>query len=180
MTGRTTACNGWVTGEGALGEEMARVYLSSTLADLRRERQAVMEWLVAAGHQPVDSYLPGSDTVRDSCLDDVDKSDLYVLIAGYRYGFQPPQDNPDGLSITHLEFRRAGQSGKPRTPDRQRQHNREKHDRRLLSPSCSHPGCRDRRQPGACHPERKWGWAHHGGRAYALIATGWFRSCARR
>ena len=73
-----------------------------------------MEWLVAAGHQPVHSYLPDSDTVRDSCLDDVDKSDLYVLIAGYRYGFRPPQDNLEGLSITHLEFQRAGQSGKPR------------------------------------------------------------------
>ena len=34
--------------------------------------------------------------------------DLYVLIAGHRYGFQPPEDNPEGLSITQLEFRRAG------------------------------------------------------------------------
>ena len=93
---------------------MAKVYVSSTVADLRRERRAVMEWLVAAGHQPVHSYLPNSDTVRDSCLDDVDTSDLYVLILGHRYGFRPLQDNPEGLSITHLEFRRAGQSGKPR------------------------------------------------------------------
>ena len=93
---------------------MARVYVSSTVADLRRERRAVMEWLVAAGHQPVHSYLPDSDAVRDSCLDDVDTSDLYVLILGHRYGFRPPRDNPEGLSITHLEFRGAGQSRKPR------------------------------------------------------------------
>src|SRR5262249_24540479 len=53
-------------------------------------------------------------TVRDSCLDDVDTCDLYVLILGHRYGFQPPEDNPEQLSITHLEFRRAGQSGKLR------------------------------------------------------------------
>jgi len=38
----------------------------------------------------------------------------YVLILGHRYGFQPPQDNPEGLSITHLEFRRAGECGIPR------------------------------------------------------------------
>lgn len=44
----------------------------------------------------------------------MDSCDLYVLIAGHRYGFQPPDNNPEGLSITHLEFRRAGQSGKPR------------------------------------------------------------------
>jgi Domain of unknown function (DUF4062)/Tetratricopeptide repeat len=93
---------------------MARVYISSTVADLKRERRAVMDWLVAAGHQPVHSYQPNSDTVRDACLDDVDTCDLYVLIAGHRYGFQPTEDNPEGLSITQLEFRRAGQSGIPR------------------------------------------------------------------
>jgi hypothetical protein len=93
---------------------MAKVYVSSTVADLEAERQAVVDWLVAAQHQIVHSYRPNSDTVRDSCLDDVDTCDLYVLVLGHRYGFQPPQDNPAGLSITHLEFRRAGQSGKPR------------------------------------------------------------------
>src|SRR6266480_1956037 len=93
---------------------MARVYVSSTIADLEQERRAVIDWLLAAQHQPVHSYRPNSDTVRDSCLDDVDVCDLYVLILGHRYGFQPPTNNPEGLSITHLEFRRAGQSGKPR------------------------------------------------------------------
>src|SRR5215469_10676403 len=93
---------------------MAKVYVSSTIADLKPERQAVLDWLRAARHQAVDSYLPDSDTVRDSCLDDVGTCDLYVLILGHRYGFQPEDDNPDGLSITHLEFRRAGQCGIPR------------------------------------------------------------------
>jgi Domain of unknown function (DUF4062) len=93
---------------------MAKVYVSSTIADLQRERQAAYEWLRKARHQAVDSYLPDSDTVRVSCLADVDTCDLYVLILGHRYGFQPPEDNPEGLSITHLEYRRAGQAGIPR------------------------------------------------------------------
>ena len=93
---------------------MAKVYLSSTIADLEAERRVVTGWLVAAQHQVVHSYRPSSDTVRDGSLDDVDTCDLYVLILGHRYGFQPPEDNPDGLSITHLEFRRAGQSRKRR------------------------------------------------------------------
>src|ERR1700730_18241531 len=93
---------------------MARVYVSSTIADLRRERRAVMDWLVAAQHQVVHSYRPNGETVRDSCLEDVDTCDLYVLILGHRYGFQPADENPEGLSITHLEFRRAGQSSVPR------------------------------------------------------------------
>ena len=96
------------------GVMVARVYVSSTVADLRAERAAVFDWLRLARHQAIESYLPDSDTVRDSCLDDVAACDLYVLIAGHRYGFQPPSDNPDGLSITQLEFRRAGEAGIPR------------------------------------------------------------------
>jgi len=88
--------------------------VSSTIADLQSERAAVLEWLRLARHQAVDSYLPDSDTVRDSCLKDVGTCDLYVLIVGHRYGFQPPKDNPEGLSITQLEFRRAGECGIPR------------------------------------------------------------------
>jgi Domain of unknown function (DUF4062) len=93
---------------------MAKVYVSSTIADLKQERQAVMDWLRGARHQAVDSYLPDSDTVRDSCLDDVAGCDLYVLVLGHRYGFQPADGNPEGLSITQLEFRRAGECGLPR------------------------------------------------------------------
>jgi hypothetical protein len=93
---------------------LARVYVSSTVADLAGERRAVLDWLRLARHQAVDSYLPDGESVRDSCLDDVGSCDLYVLIVGHRYGFQPPQGNPEGLSITHLEFRRAGECGIPR------------------------------------------------------------------
>jgi hypothetical protein len=93
---------------------MARVYVPSTIFDLRRERQAVIDWLVTAGHQVVHSYRPNSETMRASCLDDVATCDLYVLVLGHRYGFQPPDDNPEKLSITRLEFRRAGESGIPR------------------------------------------------------------------
>jgi tetratricopeptide (TPR) repeat protein len=93
---------------------MAKVYVSSTVLDLKAERRAVMEWLRAARHQAVDSYLPDSETVRDSCLDDVDTCDLYVLILGHRYGSQLEEENPEKLSITHMEFRRAGISGIPR------------------------------------------------------------------
>ena len=93
---------------------MAKVYVSSTISDLTEERRVVLDWLRLARHQAVDSYLPDSDTVRDSCLEDVGACDLYVLILGHRYGFQPSDDNPEDLSITQLEFRRAGECGIPR------------------------------------------------------------------
>ena len=43
---------------------MAKVYVSSTVADLKRERQAVIDWLVAAEHQPVHSYRPAGTPCR--------------------------------------------------------------------------------------------------------------------
>ena len=127
MVRRAALCDRWVTGwyrcrarglaaggaRGA-GVMVARVYVSSTVADLRAERAAVFDWLRLARHQAIESYLPDSDTVQGSCLDDVAACDLYVLIAGHRYGFRPPSDNPEGLSITQLEFRRAGEAGIPR------------------------------------------------------------------
>ena len=39
---------------------MAKVYLSSTLLDLKPEREAVTRWLIAANHQPVHSYVADS------------------------------------------------------------------------------------------------------------------------
>jgi hypothetical protein len=88
---------------------MAKVYISSTVADLRAERRIAIDWLVQAGHQPIHSYRPDSDTVRESCLSDIEDCDLYLLILGHRYGFQPEEDNPEKLSITHLEYRKARQ-----------------------------------------------------------------------
>src|SRR5919109_76493 len=72
---------------------MAKVYVSSTLLGLKAERQAVLDWLIAAEHQPVHSYVPDSETVRESCLEDVGGCDIYVLILGHRYGYQPERDN---------------------------------------------------------------------------------------
>ena len=67
---------------------MAKVYVSSTIADLERERRVVLDWLRLARHQAVGSYLPGGEVVRDGCLADVAGCDLYVLVLGHRYGFQ--------------------------------------------------------------------------------------------
>ena len=41
--------------------ELAKVYVSSTIADLTEERRAVLDWLRLARHQAVDSYLPDSE-----------------------------------------------------------------------------------------------------------------------
>jgi len=89
---------------------MAVVYLSSTLLDLKAERAAVADWL-GKNHQVKHSYVADDESVVKSCLDDIKACDVYVLILGFRLGFVPPIDNPEGLSITQLEYRQAGRLG---------------------------------------------------------------------
>jgi hypothetical protein len=58
----------------------------------------------------------GEDAPVDSFLDDVASCDLYIGILGLRYGYIPTETsaNPHQLSITELEYRRAGECGIPR------------------------------------------------------------------
>lgn len=93
---------------------MAKIYLSATRLDLATECTVIKHWLVDAGHEPVDSYIPDSQPIMESCLADIDRCDLYVLILGHRYGSRPQKENPENLSITQLEFRHAGQRNIPR------------------------------------------------------------------
>jgi len=61
-----------------------------------------------------DSALPAG-TVIDSSLQKVRESAAYVGIIGARYGNIPDsaEHNPEGLSLTHLEFREARDLGRP-------------------------------------------------------------------
>lgn len=95
---------------------MTRVYISSSQLDLHHERITVAKWLDDNGLEPVDSYRPSSGPLVQTCLDDVASCDLVVLLLGYRRGHVPPEDNPEALSITRLEFRHALARGIPVVP----------------------------------------------------------------
>jgi hypothetical protein len=88
------------------------VMLSSTFKDLAEHREAVRRALMGQRLLPIamedDAALPGKDLISAS-LSKVDEADAYVGLISYRYGQAPvdAQRNPDGLSLTELEFRRA-------------------------------------------------------------------------
>lgn len=88
-----------------------RVYLSSTFEDLRAYRTAVFDALEKAGLDVarMEAYTAADERPLDRCLDDVARSEIYVGIFGWRYGYEPPvgHGNPDGNSITELEYRQA-------------------------------------------------------------------------
>jgi hypothetical protein len=92
------------------------VYISSTYNDLREYRESVYRVLRGLGHDVVamENFVASDQRPLDQCLAEVAASDLYIGILAYRYGYVPESDNPDGISITQLEYRHASALGLPR------------------------------------------------------------------
>ncbi len=85
---------------------MALVYLSSTFRDLEPERRAAYQAIRRLRHDAIamEDYIAADERPLDRCLADVRRSDIYVGLLGWRYGYVPPSRN---RSITELEFREA-------------------------------------------------------------------------
>lgn len=96
---------------------MATIYLSSTYADLKDYRRIVVEALRKSTYHVIamEEYVAKDERPFETCLMDVEKADIYVGLFGFRYGYIPPahHQNPNGLSITELEFLHAQKLKKP-------------------------------------------------------------------
>jgi len=92
-----------------------KVYVSSTFKDLIEHRSAVKTTLERAQFdvECMEKYPAFDERPVDKCLADVADCDYYVLVLAWRYGYQPKDDNPKKLSITHLEYQQALKLGKP-------------------------------------------------------------------
>ena len=57
----------------------------------------------------MEDYAAADERPLDLCLRDVAQSDIYVGLYAWRYGYIPPlkHGNPEGRSITELEYRKA-------------------------------------------------------------------------
>lgn len=95
-----------------------RVYLSSTFVDLKDFREKVLERLRRAQSVVVamEDYAAFDARPADKCLADVASCDIYIGVLGRRYGYVPLDDNPEQLSITEMEYRRAGNPGPGKPP----------------------------------------------------------------
>jgi tetratricopeptide (TPR) repeat protein len=95
---------------------MASIYISSTFADLEPYRRAVYDQLHKMKHTVVsmEDYTAGDQRPLDKCLEDVAACDIYVGIFAWRYGYIPKEGNPEGHSITELEYRKATETSKER------------------------------------------------------------------
>jgi tetratricopeptide (TPR) repeat protein len=96
---------------------VVKIYISSTFEDLKEYREAVYRALRKMRHDVIamEDYVATDQRPIQKCLEDVASCDIYIGIFAWRYGFIPEdkKDNPNGLSITELEYRKAKEKGIP-------------------------------------------------------------------
>jgi hypothetical protein len=102
--------SGYVVGMPA--HRRLQVFISSTYTDLKEERQAAVEAVLAAGHIPagMELFAAGSKSQLDTIKKWIDESDVYMLVLGHRYGSIEPESKK---SYTHVEYDYAITKGKP-------------------------------------------------------------------
>ncbi len=90
-------------------EKKYQVFVSSTYADLKEERQKVIQALIEMGYIPAGMELfPAFDLEQLAFIKRIiDDSDYYLLIIGGRYGSL----TPDGISYTEEEYNYAISKG---------------------------------------------------------------------
>lgn len=90
-----------------------KVYISSTYSDLKEYRQQVISFF---GKKTVkenfdllsmEGYVADNMEPAMECINDVKDCNIYILIIANRYGFIPPANNPDSISITEIEYNTA-------------------------------------------------------------------------
>jgi hypothetical protein len=89
-----------------------QVFVSSTYQDLKSERQAAVEAILAAGHIPagMELFTAGDESQMEVIRQWIDESDVFLLILGARYG---SLDATSGKSYTQLEYEYAISRSKP-------------------------------------------------------------------
>jgi len=94
---------------------MAKVFVSSTFNDLQEYREKIYRALRRAGHEDVTAefYSTKREPTVARRLALLASCDLYVGIFAWRYGPIPSENNPEGFSITEMEYREALDLGKP-------------------------------------------------------------------
>ncbi len=83
-----------------------QVFVSSTYADLKEERQAAVQAILDAGHIPagMELFKAGNESQLKTIYKWIDESDVYMLILGGRYG---SIEEKSGKSYTQLEYEYA-------------------------------------------------------------------------
>lgn len=97
-----------------------RVFIGSTMKDLLNERHEVVARVSGFNFAPVNAegWLPQGTRVWERIEKEIESCHLFVLILGDSYGWIPPAGPgaDAGLSVTHMEARKARELGLPILP----------------------------------------------------------------
>ena len=86
-----------------------KLYLSSTYKDLKDHRAFVAEYLRKNQHQVImmEEYVARDQLVEFACQGDVAECEVYIGIFAWRRGYVPIDNNPQGKSVTEMEYAAA-------------------------------------------------------------------------
>jgi len=90
---------------------MRKIFVSSVIRDFSAFREAAKKAIQLMGDVPVMSEEFGARPYSSerACLTEIDQSDIYLLIMGTQFGYEPTR----GVSVTQQEFRHAKAANKP-------------------------------------------------------------------
>ncbi len=92
-----------------------RIFVSSTCYDLQEIRHNLRNFILDFAYEPVmsdygDVFYEYDQHVQDSCMREIEKSQMYLLIVGNNYGsmyHKEPRDKEYPESVTLAEFRKS-------------------------------------------------------------------------
>lgn len=90
---------------------MRKIFISSVISGFEKYRNAARKGVEIMGDKPIMSEDFGARSYSSdiACISEVESSDVYVLIMGADYGYLMPE----GISVTHKEYRTARELDKP-------------------------------------------------------------------
>jgi hypothetical protein len=88
------------------------VFLCSTYADLADEREQILRAIrkLQLQHDSMEFFGARANQAIETCLEEVRRSDLLVVVVGHRYGSLVPEQ---GLSYSEAEYQEGHGLGKP-------------------------------------------------------------------
>jgi hypothetical protein len=93
-------------------QQSVTVFICSTFSDLNREREAVMNAVrrLQLQHDSMEFFGARSGQPLETCLAEVRRSDILVVIVGHRYGTVVPEK---GISFSEAEYEEGRRLHKP-------------------------------------------------------------------
>jgi Domain of unknown function (DUF4062) len=83
-----------------------RIFVSSTMIDLQEERKCIREVIEEKGGIAIlaEDFREFSRSSEMAIKKRLVESDGYIGILDKKYGFIPPENNPNSHSVTHIEY----------------------------------------------------------------------------